>query len=105
MEKENTMLMHRQGDLLFIKIDKEPKGIIQNSKDILKSSVTGHSHKLTEGVIYVNEDVSWENKGNFYLKIPCGGSKVIHEEHKEIPLEEGIWEVRRQREVNGYVKD
>lgn len=101
MKKE----MYRQGDLLFIKVDKEPIGNPIKSKDILNSSVTGHAHSITKGIIYVNEDVTWRNKGNFYLEINEEDTKVIHEEHGDIPLSIGIWEVRRQMEVNGYVRD
>lgn len=96
--------MYRQGDLLFIKTNKTI-GTAIKSKDILKSSITGHSHSITNGTIYVNDDINWEHKGNFYLYIPDEGTEIIHPEHKSIFLSAGIYEVRRQREVNGYVQD
>ena len=99
------MEMYRQGDLLFIRNGKNPVGTLIKSKDILKSSVTGHAHRISVGDVYVNEDITWEDKGNFYLVIPEGGARLIHEEHKTIKLPEGNYEVRRQREVSGYVKD
>jgi len=92
--------MYRQGDLLFIKID-EPgdKVIRRTTKDILRSSLTGHSHTLTDGFV-------WEsgNLGRFYVEVP-NGAQVVHQEHRPIPLEPGWYEVRRQREVTGYVTD
>lgn len=102
---QEKQAMHRQGDLLFIKSNKKPVGTPTKSKDILRSSVTGHSHSITNGVIYVNEDINWEHMGNFYLEITEDGCEVVHPEHGSIPLEVGIWEVRRQREVSGYVRD
>jgi hypothetical protein len=96
--------MYRQGDLLFIKTD-EVSGVKQHSLDILYSSLTGHSHSITKGEVYVNEPERWGRRGNFYVTIPEGGADLVHQEHKTINLPEGIYEVRRQQEVNGYVVD
>lgn len=96
--------MYRQGDLLFIKVDTAPRGIMKESKVVLGSSVTGHDHAITEGKVYENNP-SWEDKANFYVEIPEGGADLVHPEHKTIPLEEGVYQVIRQREVHGYVRD
>ena len=96
--------MYRQGDLLFIKTDRVV-GNMKHGLKILESNITGHSHELTKGKVYVNDSITLQNLGNFYVEIPEGGAEVIHPEHKAIPLEEGVYEVRRQREVNGYVQD
>lgn len=96
--------MYRQGDLLFIKTNQNPIGIKKHSLVVLGSSITGHEHKLTAGEVYENEP-NWNNKGNFYVVIPVGGADLVHPEHKTISLPEGIYEVRRQREVNGYIRD
>lgn len=95
--------MYRQGDLLFIETT-TVQGSYRSGLDILKSSVTGHSHRLSQGKIYVNESTSFSNPGNFYLKLD-GPAQVTHEEHGPIPLTPGVWEVRRQKEVGGYVQD
>lgn len=97
--------MYRQGDLLLIQVDELGNFCnLKEGKIIIKSSVTGHTHEITDGAVYDNES-SWRDRANFYISIPEGGAKLIHEEHKAIPLEEGIYKVIRQREVNGYVKD
>lgn len=95
--------MYRQGDLLFIKTS-EMFGIKKHNLVVLESSITGHDHAITKGEVWVNEP-SRDRMGNFYVVIPEGGADLIHPEHKTIPLPEGVYEVRRQREVNGYVKD
>ncbi len=98
--------MYRQGDLLFIKTSKQPRGTLkQNSLVVLGSSITGHDHAITKGKVYINEDIRWNNRANFYLEIPEEGAELIHPEHKTIPLSGGVYEVIRQREVNGYVRD
>ncbi len=98
--------MYRQGDLLFI----EANSLGENAKKkkdlvVLASSITGHSHAITAGVVYENRPERWGDTANFYVVIPAGGADLVHEEHKTIPLPEGIYKVIRQREVNGYVKD
>lgn len=95
--------MYRQGDLLFLRSDKIA-GEKTHGLDVLHSTVTGHSHSLTRGEVYLNNP-SWQDKGNFYVVIPEGGADLVHPEHDTIKLPAGIYEVRRQREVNGYVQD
>lgn len=97
--------MYRQGDLLFIKIVGTPYGILQHSLVVLGSSITGHTHAITRGKVFVNDNITFGRLGNFYVVIPEGGADLIHPEHRTISLPSGTYEVRRQREVNGYVKD
>lgn len=104
--KIDYTFMYRQGDLLFIRCAPEKvSGELQHSLVVLGSSVTGHEHKLSCGQVYVNGDPSFEHPGNFYIQVPESGADLLHPEHKVIHLPEGAYEVRRQREVNGFVKD
>lgn len=97
-------IMYRQGDLLFIKTCNPPEGKERKDKFILRSNMTGHQHRITRGTVYDNQDaMRWSP--DFYVAIPEGGADLVHEEHRTIPLPEGIYEVRRQREVTGYVED
>lgn len=101
-ELKVTKEMYRQGDLLFIKTDKLT-GQEKSNRHVLESSVTGHSHTILDGKVFVNDLPNWEFPGNFYIQVP--DTELIHQEHKTIKLSAGIYEVRRQREVNGYVRD
>ncbi|MDP1570798.1 MAG: hypothetical protein Q8L86_12440 [Vicinamibacterales bacterium] len=65
--------------------------------------MTGHSHTLTAGQIFVNEP-NWEDNANFYVMVP-EGAQLVHAEHAAITLPEGVYKVVRQREVTGYVRD
>lgn len=94
---------YRQGDLLFIEASGAPKGTKKHSLKILESSITGHSHQISEGEIYVNEP-TWSDNANFYVVVP-NGADLIHGEHETINLPAGIYQVVRQKEVTGYVKD
>lgn len=97
--------MYRQGDLLFVKTEELGNGcmLIENTLDVLGSSVTGHTHRISRGAVY-SHTPSWGDNANFYVEIP-EGAELLHEEHKTILLPAGIYKVIRQREVNGYVVD
>lgn len=97
--------MYRQGDLLFIKHDGSPKGIEMKEKIILCSSMTGHSHRISRGIVFDNRNNSDRDRASFYVSIPEGGARLLHEEHTTIDLPEGVYAVRRQMEVTGYVED
>jgi len=89
----------RQGDLLFIKMQRKPQnqGRKQDNPILLEGEATGHAHKLTgDGEIY-------EPDLGSRLKLVWVNTKalVVHEEHGPIALDKGWWEVRRQREFDG----
>jgi hypothetical protein len=96
--------MYRQGDLLFIKTEGEPKGQKIHGTVVLGSNITGHNHELKAGEVFVHRP-EWQDNSNFYIRVPVGGTELIHPEHKSIPLSEGVYKVIRQREVKGYVRD
>lgn len=84
----------RQGDLLFVKIDK--KSIPENAKPVDNNvlalgEVTGHSHRA-EGALVMEQP---SGQKFVYAK---NGWTVVHDEHDPINLSKGVWEVRRQQE-------
>lgn len=96
--------MYRQGDLLFIKTDSLSSDAVETkSLVVLGSNITGHDHAITKGKVYTHEP-TWSNRANFYVSVP-DGADLTHPEHRTIPLPAGTYEVIRQREVNGYVRD
>jgi hypothetical protein len=83
--------MHRQGDILFIKVEALPQGIHPKEGNIIvEGESTGHAHRLQSGSILIHEI-------HMFLNIPAETS-VVHEEHHPIVLEPGYWQVIRQRE-------
>jgi len=93
-------VMYRQGDLLFVKIDKIPrKGLVRIDDNIIvMGEATGHAHRLIGGELYKD----WR-RGEIYIVVKTT-AKVVHEEHAPIILEKGFWRVIRQREYrpNGW---
>ena len=93
--------MYRQGDILIIETY-SINGHLDNSNVLIEGSITGHSHKITNGKIY---KMPINFSGDFASIEASNGCRLMHEEHKEIELPKGIYKARRQREVVGFVKD
>jgi len=87
------MEMHRQGDILFTKVEKLPEeGLTpRQSKVIAEGEVTGHSHRLLQGRVFETA------MGILYLEVLVA-TQVVHQEHGAIDLEPGLYKVTRQRE-------
>lgn len=84
----------RQGDVLLKPIDSIPSGATETEERILaRGETTGHSHKLTGKAKVYN------NNGQL-LVLAEQGVKLVHEEHKQIEIPQGTYEVVRQREYN-----
>ena len=99
-----------QGDVLFIKRDSLPDGLIEdkpvNGKFVVAHSETGHHHTVLEKNAQLLIDET--NEFIAYLKVNEGGATIEHERsfdtHEPIKFNEGIYEIRRQREYTpeGY---
>jgi len=83
----------RQGDILFTLVDALPALDLEASESdiVAEGEVTGHAHRLVDGVVYTNA------LGAMYLQCIKAG-QVVHEEHKTVSLPAGVWQVTRQRE-------
>lgn len=87
-------IMHRQGDVLFVKVSTLPEDLTERKNNVLvEGEVTGHAHRLSAGEI-------WQTKEGMLFLAAVAGSQVVHEEHHAIDLEPGYWQVIRQREYS-----
>ena len=92
-----------QGDVLFIRREKLPDGLemdkASNGKFIVAHSETRHNHTVLERNAQLLIDKTNEFIAYLEVKEP---TEVTHERdfdtHESILLDEGIYEVRRQRE-------
>lgn len=90
------MELYRQGDILLRKINKkEIKGHRVNNI-LAYGEVSGHKHQ------FLDEDIKvYEEDGVKIIDISKYKSgELTHEEHQPIKLEEGQYEVIRQRELD-----
>jgi len=96
----------QQGDVLLKKINQLPDGVIEKARDngsivLAYGEVTGHAHRIVD-----IDAMFYEKDGKSYLK---NSKSVIlgHEEHHQIIIEPGIWEIGQIQEkdwLSGMVR-
>lgn len=87
----------RQGDVLIKQIEQLPDGIKRGKdKTLAYGEVTGHSHRFADPSLV---ELFLSNDGLKYLKVNAI-APLIHEEHKEIKIMPGLYEVLIEREYD-----
>lgn len=88
--------IYRQGDILFRKIGTLPTSLTEKpDKIVAEGELTGHAHLLMNGALF--EVINSED-----LYIQAGeNTRIIHDEHLPIKLEQGSYQVIQQREFLG----
>lgn len=99
------MVMYRQGDVLLIRVDSPAAGeaVPRDGGRIVLAygEATGHAHAISAP----EADLFETERGVRYLEVR-EPAELTHEEHAPIPLEPGVYEVRRQQEYPaGFIKD
>ncbi|MGH7828497.1 MAG: hypothetical protein ACREQ7_25365 [Candidatus Binatia bacterium] len=86
---------YRQGDVSILAVNKVPyKARKLRSEPVLaRGEVTGHAHRIAEGEVFL-----YQLAGLLYLRVISEFAKLYHEEHEDIMLPKGDYEIRRQRE-------
>lgn len=84
--------IYRQGDVLITRIDAVPEGAASKDNILARGEATGHHH-LAEGAEVLIKD------GKQYMVVRQK-AVVKHQEHKEIELPAGMYEVGIQREYS-----
>lgn len=88
----------RHGDLMFAKatLPKDAKAL--TTKELLRSTVTGHVHGVEgEAVIYAGKPQRETGSGH-YVVVTGPARAGLHLEHASAPLPVGTYEVLRKRE-------
>ncbi|MBD2453512.1 hypothetical protein H6G80_05415 [Nostoc sp. FACHB-87] len=82
----------RQGDVILLPVEQVDG---QKKLDLIlaEGEVTGHKHKISEG-----EAELYEKDGTLYLRVLSDIALLTHEEHQAIPIPQGNWLVKIQRE-------
>lgn len=87
------MNSYRQGDVLLKPIEKLPeKAKKLKTKIVAEGEVTGHSHRFNDETTEL-----YLLNGIMYAQVPFT-TEIIHEDHKPLKIEKGIYEVGRERE-------
>jgi hypothetical protein len=84
----------RQGDVLIIPSN---ESAITGNKlphlTLAEGEVTGHRHRISNG-----EAELFERDGVLYLKVLSATAILTHEEHAQVTIPQGNWEIKIQRE-------
>lgn len=88
------MANYRHGDVLLSTISELPSSAIPiQSKIVADGEATGHSHSLNGmAQIYATETTRYIVVNELTM--------LTHQEHKTIPLKQGIYEIKIQRELD-----
>ena len=87
----------RQGDILLCRIEKLPGNLKLKDKVLALGEATGHSHRFEDSDDSVLVHVS--NNGTQYVEV-LKQSELKHQEHGNIEIPEGLYELRQQREFD-----
>lgn len=83
----------RQGDVLLV--PSSPTYLSNKLPHLVlaEGEVTGHKHRIASGQAEL-----YESEGTLYLKVLSPTALLTHEEHAEIEVPQGLWQIRIQRE-------
>jgi hypothetical protein len=95
----------RQGDVLFERIEDLPEETMPMAGDVLFiGEQSGHAHRLES----VATAELFEGRAGMFMRVTAP-TAVVHEEHRPILFEPGLYRVWRQREYRpggpGAVQD
>lgn len=89
------MNTYRQGDVSIIAAKPAEKKLTRLKEPVLaRGEVTGHAHRIIEGKVRLYQLAT----GILYRRVLSEFAKLCHEEHQDVLLPKGDYEVRRQRE-------
>ncbi len=88
----------RHGDLMFAKsiLPKDAKAL--TTRELLKSTVTGHVHGIEGNAVIYSGKATRATGSGHYVVVQGPAQAGMHLEHKAITLPVGTYEVLRKRE-------
>lgn len=96
------MKIYRQGDIV-IKPAKIPQDATPTKESVIAyGEVTGHAHRFAEDRGTIFEHPATRRR---FLRVIPGGLRITHEEHEDIPLPPGDYELIQQREYDWFSEE
>jgi hypothetical protein len=93
-------MMYQQGDVLIKKVKSFSGGKKLDHLRLAEGEATGHAHKVSEGKAEL-----YEKDGIMYLRVNSDTATVTHEEHKEIELSRGDYEINIVQEYDHFEEE
>jgi hypothetical protein len=90
------MNAYRQGDVSILAVNKVPKQARKQKGEpvLARGEVTGHAHRIIEGQAFLYRLAT----GVMFLRVLSEFAKLYHEEHEDVILPKGDYQINRQRE-------
>jgi hypothetical protein len=94
----DTVKAYRQGDVSILTAVQVPTAAkrVAGEPILARGEMTGHTHRITEGKVRLYQLAT----GLMYLRVLSEFAKLYHEEHEDIILPKGNYEIRCQREFD-----
>ncbi len=91
------MQVYRQGDVSIMAVEGLPKKTkrVKGEPILARGEVTGHTHRMVEGKVRL-----YQLAGLLYLRVLSEFAKLYHEEHEDLVLPRGDYQIRQQREFD-----
>ncbi|MCH8054742.1 MAG: hypothetical protein IH857_01125 [Deltaproteobacteria bacterium] len=91
------MKVFRQGDVSIIAVEGLPRKTkrVKGEPVLARGEVTGHTHRMVEGRVRL-----YQLAGLLYLKVLSEFARLYHEEHEDVVLPRGDYQIRQQREFD-----
>lgn len=89
-------MKYQQGDVVIQKV-KKVKGKKLNHLILAEGEATGHSHQIVNGLACL-----YASGNDMFLKVLSETAKLKHEEHKEINIPKGDYQVGIIREKDPF---
>jgi len=90
----------RQGDVVIIAMAKLPDGVEQKADNVLaEGEATGHAHRIKDpstAKLFVAP------QGLLFVNVNAPTATITHEEHADITLPRGVFEIKIQREYDWF---
>ena len=98
------MNIYRQGDVIIIPLNKKIEVILEDKKDLVlaEGEVTGHAHRITKGQVQLQVNAMI---GIMILRVFSENATLSHEEHDDIILQMGDYEIKQQREFDWFTEE
>jgi len=93
------MKAYRQGDVSILAIEGMPKRAkhVKGEPVLARGEVTGHAHRMIEGKVRL-----YQLAGLLYLRVLSETARLYHEEHGDVNLPRGDYQIRQQREYDQF---
>lgn len=92
-------MYYQQGDVI-IKKTNLIKGKKLTHLTLARGEKTGHHHTITEG-----EAVLYADNGKLFLHVGSESAKLTHQEHKEIDIPQGDYEIGIVQEYDHFQEE